>query len=640
MLRIDKNKILLSLTLSVTILFSSLEFCLANEQIDDNIKPLVNVSTEKQQVSQVIKNAPALALKIDRKNIYQLPRNFRTGNDEFVGITKDGIVPTRKGMEKLNVSASSAFSERELQAILDKIPVTPDKFYDIDLRGESHGYINGIAVSWFAPHNWGNDGRSQDLIEGIEKKQLNEVKQSETNLVYQFDDDKNVLLTPIEINANEVKTEKQLIKKYGANYFRLTLSDHFRPNDDDVDKFLTFYKSLPEDAWLHYHCYAGMGRTTIFMVMHDILKNAQAVSFKDIIQRQKLIGIVDLSEIPDKKKNWGRKAYIERYQFTQHFYDYVKANPTLKKSWSDWAKEHNYETYTPDRSGYIWRMDSENKTQLPRNFRTMKSKYKPLKDKYNLDTNYMPTRKGLDTLYQSGSAVFSKNEFDVLVDEIDKQAKGPVYVIDLRQESHGLINGNAVSWYGDRDWSNIDKNRNDIIKDEKKRLKNIKGKTIITGKINSNITKSVKTITVKDIMTEEDLVKSAGWNYVRITATDHIWPSAECIDQFIDLYKVLPQEAWVHFHCAAGEGRTTAYMAMYDMMKNPDVSLKDILYRQALLGGNYVAYRISDPKADEWKADYYNQKADMIEQFYQYVQENHGNDFTISWSQWLANQDD
>lgn len=46
------------------------------------------------------------------------------------------------------------------------------------------------------------------------------------------------------------------------------------------------------------------------------------------------------------------------------------------------------------------------------------------------------------------------------------------------------------------------------------------------------------------------------------------------------------------FHCEAGEGRTTAYMAMYDMMKNPDVSLKDILYRQHLLGGNYVAYTI------------------------------------------------
>ena len=637
MLQINKKRMLLSLTLSASIFLNSSVFCLANGENTDNKSP-ISVSTEIQQTPQVMQNVPDLALKIDRKDIYQLPRNFRTGNDKFIGITKDGIIPTRKGMDKLNVSASSTFSEKELQAILDTVPASPNKFYDIDLRGESHGYLNGTAVSWFAPHNWGNDGRNQEIIEGIEKKQLKEAKQSSPTAVYQFDDSKNVLLTPIDINVNEVRTEEELVKGHGANYFRLTLSDHFRPEDNDVDKFLDFYKTLPEDAWLHYHCYAGMGRTTIFMVMHDILKNAKDVSFKDIIQRQKLIGIVDLSDIPDKKKNWGRKAYIERYQFTEHFYDYVKANPTLKKSWSEWAKEHDYETYTPDHSGYIWRIDSEDKNQLPRNFRTMNSDFKPLKDKYNLDKNYIPTRKGLNNLYQSGSAEFSKQEFKNLTDEINKQAKGPVYVIDLRQESHGLINGNAVSWYGDRDWSNIDKTTDEIIKDEHKRLNDTKGKTIITGKINSNITESTNILEVKNILNEEDLVKSAGWNYIRITTTDHVWPKPEYIDQFINLYRNLPKDAWLHFHCAAGAGRTTAYMAMYDMMKNPDISLKDILYRQAMLGGNYVAYRIDKPKASEWKADYYNQKADMIETFYQYVQENYNTNFATSWSKWLENQ--
>lgn len=43
--------------------------------------------------------------------------------------------------------------------------------------------------------------------------------------------------------------------------------------------------------------------------------------------------------------------------------------------------------------------------------------------------------------------------------------------------------------------------------------------------------------------------------------------SPENIDEFIKLYKSLPKDAWLHFHCEAGKGRTTTFLAMYDMMK-------------------------------------------------------------------------
>ena len=79
-------------------------------------------------------------------------------------------------------------------------------------------------------------------------------------------------------------------------------------------------------------------------------------------------------------------------------------------------------------------------------------------------------------------------------------------------------------------------------------------------------------------------------------------------------------------------------MAMYDMMRNPTVSLKDILYRQHMLGGNYVGYTVENPKKNDWKADYYNEKARMISLFYQYVQENQADNFKATWSQWLLRQ--
>lgn len=290
-------------------------------------------------------------------------------------------------------------------------------------------------------------------------------------------------------------------------------------------------------------------------------------------------------------------------------------------------------------AGFIWRIDSKDKDKLPRNFRTANSAYRtnadPKKAGEGFETN--PSRKGLATLYASGSAEFSVKEFDKMVPVLKEQAKGPIYIVDLRQESHGLINGTAVSWYGERDWGNLGKSKRAALRDEKSRLESVRGKDVTMAKL-SKEKKPVNPVTVKaeSVMTEEQLVKSRGLRYFRIAATDHVWPSAENIDAFIRFTRKLPKDAWLHFHCQAGQGRTTAYMAMYDMMKNPDLSLGTILSRQYLIGNNYVAYRVAAPKDGDWKAAYYNQKADMVAKFYQYVQEQHADGFRMSWSKWLS----
>ena len=98
---------------------------------------------------------------------------------------------------------------------------------------------------------------------------------------------------------------------------------------------------------------------------------------------------------------------------------------------------------------------------------------------------------------------------------------------------------------------------------------------------------------------------------------------------------VLPDDAWLHFHCRAGKGRTTSYMAMYDMMRNPQVPCEDIISRQYLLGGAYLAFELQNPQPSQWRAKYYQEKAQMIRKFYQYVQENRQSNFKMKWSKWL-----
>ena len=290
--------------------------------------------------------------------------------------------------------------------------------------------------------------------------------------------------------------------------------------------------------------------------------------------------------------------------------------------------------------GFVWRIDSEGK-ELPRNFRTSEGAFQAPDEKYQLDASYQPSRKGLDTLRASGSAQCSPEEMKALYQELRKHTDGPIYDIDLRQESHGYLDGTAVSWYGERDWANLGKSQHAALRDEAKRLEAAVGKTVYMAELGKDkLPAGGKVVRVQNAESEQQVAEAAGFRYFRIAATDHVWPSEENIDRFIGFYRTLPKGAWLHFHCEAGVGRTTAYLDMYDMMRNPDVSFKDITYRQHELGGFYYGPYNVKPKEgkDDWKRPYYFDKAAMMQKFYEYVQANHATGYETSWSSWLKTQ--
>jgi hypothetical protein len=62
-------------------------------------------------------------------------------------------------------------------------------------------------------------------------------------------------------------------------------------------------------------------------------------------------------------------------------------------------------------------------------------------DKAGTPRNY----RAIKELAASGSGQFSAKQFDA----VRERAGGrPLVVLDLRQESHGFVGGNAVSWFG------------------------------------------------------------------------------------------------------------------------------------------------------------------------------------------------
>ena len=262
-------------------------------------------------------------------------------------------------------------------------------------------------------------------------------------------------------------------------------------------------------------------------------------------------------------------------------------------------------------------------------------KFKKVSSKYRIDPDFKLSTEGLDTLCISGSAQFSGPQFRTLASALRECARGKdVYVIDLRQESHVLVNeGIPLSWYGSHNWANKGMTLKEIEADEAKRFGAMIGRTINAHARKDDTPTAQMAISIQSVMTEKELVESEGFKYLRLPVQDHIWPPAEEIDAFVSFVKRIdPGKVWLHFHCHAGKGRTTIMMMLYDMMRNPGVPMQDIVVRQTMVGGSYPLYT---EDSGSYKVPLYKEKARMTPLLYEYVQKNHKKNYKVPWSLWL-----
>lgn len=268
-------------------------------------------------------------LIINMKNEPVLPNRFRTSKmpfkDEFKHVT-------RKGFDGLNISGSSQFSALSLEKIIETIN-WKNTFYVVDLRQESHGFINGDAVTWYTYRNWGNRGKTLGQIETEEDNLIKSVlTQQKINLYLITAEDKNATPLPeavaVPTDIKNAYTEKTLARQLKVQYYRIPVTDHIKPTNFDIDRFVSFVKALPKNAWVHFHCSAGAGRTSTFMAMFDMMRNAKEITFDEIIDRQNAIGGKDLLEVNDTKpsKAWKIPYAEDRLDFLMEFYDYCKNN--------------------------------------------------------------------------------------------------------------------------------------------------------------------------------------------------------------------------------------------------------------------------------------------------------------------------
>lgn len=298
-----KSKFYISLLLLITVLFS------VNLQ---GQVPLKNNLT--------LNNTDPINLILDNLSYERIPDHFRTTCNLKILENKNMNI---NGLDTLNISGSQQFSKFNIDILLKYIN-TSLPIVDVDLREESHGFVNGLPISWTNKNDSANKGLSRNQVLLKEKKDLKSIKLKTPLTFYNHPD--------ITINPNEVENESKLAKDKSLSYIRITVTDGALPSNEMVDYFIKSVKHSPKNAWFHFHCKEGIGRTTTFMIMYDMMKNYKVATSKEIIDRQ--ISLVNFSE------NDIKHLYSDRrIAFWQSFYDYCEKNgDDFKTTYNDFTK--------------------------------------------------------------------------------------------------------------------------------------------------------------------------------------------------------------------------------------------------------------------------------------------------------------
>lgn len=258
---------------------------------------------------------------------------FRTTND--LSALPEGL--NREGLDDLRLSGSETISTPgQVERIARSANVQDrDRLHIVDVRQESHVVADRYALTLRGLKDWANVGLSHEEALQSEADWIGDLRRSENLTIYSAEDMKSGArpMRSVTLHRPEIVSEQALVERTGANYARLTVTDHLRPGDDAVDRFVEIVRRLPSDAALHVHCKGGKGRTTTFMAIYDMLRNAGRVSADGIIDRQGELGRYQLKKIDGQNADYRQ----DRLSFLYAFHEYATRNPDGQpQTWSAW----------------------------------------------------------------------------------------------------------------------------------------------------------------------------------------------------------------------------------------------------------------------------------------------------------------
>lgn len=227
-------------------------------------------------------------LMLDGYRVYRF-RTTQTSEVDF------GRTDTR-GLE--NLSGSNKIVFRDLKRKLENIP---HPIHVLDLSTEVYGYYGEFTADFFGYHQ-------------------------ETPSIKHFV--RRLIITKeLYPDPQNIQTDQQAAETYGLHYTRIPLKKYHLPNTTQKRALLKFVRTLPPQTWIHIYCQGGgRGRTSLIMVMIDIIRNAKTVSLQDIVRRQHLLGSENLLDTTVwRNGTYTHKQLEQRKEFIEKFYEEMRA---------------------------------------------------------------------------------------------------------------------------------------------------------------------------------------------------------------------------------------------------------------------------------------------------------------------------
>ncbi len=222
--------------------------------------------------------------------------------------------------EDLKASASGGLSAAGAKYIAKISPVVSL----IDLRQEAHGLVNDLSISWVAAKNWGFVGLNSDEMLNREKRYL-----SKLHIGGKIKGKR----------IRSVETEESLVRSLGINYIRLNVTDHLRPSDAEVDRFIEALKDIPRGSWIHFQDRDGRVRASSFLLMYQFLRSAPDADFASLVKRHTGAEDFDVFKV-FAEGEWETPYQRDLAEFLRAFYEYARTDPLQSGlSWSDWIRK-------------------------------------------------------------------------------------------------------------------------------------------------------------------------------------------------------------------------------------------------------------------------------------------------------------
>lgn len=246
---------------------------------------------------------------LDLQDNFRRYGNFRTMQDPIASSDPANL----EGLRELHFAGGPIIPLPELKKRLNQVK---EKIIIIDGIDGQYGYIDGVPNSYF---------------------EYNQKSPSWRSYLWRL-----LYTGTLKSYPELMISGEEAAKLHGFEYRNFRIGSKFLSKDEEINKFISFIDTLPENVYLYFHCHYGKGRTSMMMVMADIMKNAPKVSLKDIIQRQHLLGSVNLFDTV----SWSRGTYStlaleSRKKFIENFYEFIcqrKAGGV--QLWSEWNRQN------------------------------------------------------------------------------------------------------------------------------------------------------------------------------------------------------------------------------------------------------------------------------------------------------------